>query len=350
MVGGQPSRISRIEEAVNGLLLIAAHFRKNRGLHLKALVYTKPDEVVYRDEPDPVPGPGEVLFKVGAVGICGSDMHAYHGHDPRRASGPKEGCRAVINPLITCGGCDYCENGRSNLCPKRELIGMRLAGAYADYVSIPIKNLIEIPDSFSAVHAALTEPAAAALHSLNLARKRSDRPLAELKTLVIGGGAVGLLAALLLRAYGCKQVVLAETNALRRESAAKWASCQVHDPIHDPELTSDDFELIIDAVGGAVTRKVAMRAVKPGGIFVHIGLMDSGGELDIRKLTLFEIDLIGIYTYTPSDMRAAANALEIGLLGNLDWIETRRLSDGAKAFDDLDNERTAAAKIVLLPG
>jgi 2-desacetyl-2-hydroxyethyl bacteriochlorophyllide A dehydrogenase len=229
------------------------------------------------------------------------------------------------------------------------LIGMRLPGAYADYVSIPAKNLIEIPDDFSAVHAALTEPAAAALHCLNLARKRSDRPLAELKTLVIGGGAVGLLAALLLRAYGCKQVVLAETNVLRRKSAAKWAGCEVHDPINDPELASDCFELIIDAVGGAVTRRMAMRAVKPGGIFVHIGLMDNGGELDIRKLTLFEIDLIGIYTYTHSDMKAAANALEAGLLGNLDWIETRSLSDGAKAFDDLDNERTAAAKIVLLP-
>jgi 2-desacetyl-2-hydroxyethyl bacteriochlorophyllide A dehydrogenase len=364
MVGGQPSRASRIEEAVNTPLLIAAQFRKDRSLHLKALVYTKPGELVYRDEPDPVPGPGEVLVKVEAVGICGSDMHAYHGHDPRRvpplilghevagtvATGPKQGCRAVINPLITCGRCDYCENGRSNLCPKRELIGMRLPGAYADYVSIPIENIIEIPDGFSAVHAALTEPAAAALHALNLARKRSDRPLAELKTLVIGGGAVGLLAALLLEAYGCKRVVLSETNALRRESAARWASCQVHDPINDPELTSDDFELIIDAVGGSVTRKVAMRAVKPGGIFVHIGLMDAGGELDIRKLTLFEIDLIGIYTYTPSDMRAAANTLETGLLGNLGWIETRSLSDGAKAFDDLDSERTAAAKIVLLPG
>jgi len=92
---------------------------------------------------------------------------------------PKKG--AVINPLITCGRYDYCENGRSNLCLKHELIGMRLSGAYADYVSIPTKNLIEIPDSFSAVHAALTEPAAAALHSLNLARKRSDRPLAELE-------------------------------------------------------------------------------------------------------------------------------------------------------------------------
>lgn len=331
---------------------------------MKALVYTKNNEVVYRDEPDPVPGPDEVLLKVEAVGICGSDMHAYHGHDPRRVpplvlghevagtitSGPEKGSRAIINPLITCGSCAYCDSGLSNLCSERELIGMRLAGAFADYVAIPSKNLIEIPEHMNAVHASLTEPAATALHALNLARTKSHRPLAELKTLVIGGGAVGLLAALLLRGYGCQEVVLAEINALRRESAQKHAACRVHDPINDPAPDSNEFDLIIDAVGGGVTRKMAMAAIKPGGIFVHIGLMDSGGDLDIRKLTLFEITLIGVYCYTPADMRAAAKAIEIGLVGNLDWIETRPISEGAKAFDDLDKGRSAAAKVVLIPG
>ena len=331
---------------------------------MKALVYTKNNEVVYRDEPDPVPGPGEVLLKVEAVGICGSDMHAYHGHDPRRvpplilghevagtmASGPKKGSRAVINPLITCGSCAYCDSGLSNLCSERELIGMRLAGAYAEYVAIPPRNLIEIPKEMNAVHASLAEPAAAALHALNLARIKSHRPLAELKTLVIGGGAVGFLAALILKGYGCDQIVLAETNALRRESAQKHVGCRVHDPITDPPLGDDRFDLIIDAVGGGVTRKMARAAVKLGGIFVHIGLMDSAGELDIRKLTLFEITLIGVYCYTPADMRAATKTIETGMLGSLDWVETRPLSEGAKAFDDLDKGRIAAAKVVLIPG
>jgi len=100
---------------------------------MKALVYTKADEVVYRDEPDPVPGAGQVLVKVAASGICGSDMHAYHGHDPRRvpplilghevagtvASGEMKGARVVINPLITCGNCTYCESGRTNIANRK---------------------------------------------------------------------------------------------------------------------------------------------------------------------------------------------------------------------------------------
>ena len=77
--------------------------------------------------------------------------------------------------------------------------------------------------------------------------------------------------------------------------------------------------------------------------------MDSVGELDIRKLTLFEISLIGVYCYTAADMRAAVQAIDEGLLGSLDWVETRPLADGTAAFDDLHNGRSAAAKIVLIP-
>lgn len=330
---------------------------------MKALVYTNTKEVIYRDEPDPIPGPGEVLVKVEASGICGSDMHAYHGKDARRMpplilghevvgtvmSGSKQGIRVVINPLITCGSCACCDTGHSNLCARRELIGMRLAGAYAEYVVLPEKNLIEIPKSLNPVHASLAEPTATALHALNLARMKSHRPLAELRTLVIGGGAVGFISALLLHGYGCRDLVVAETNGPRRESLVQYVGCRVYDPINDSPLEPDDFDLVIDAVGGAVTRKSGMAAVKPGGIYVHIGLMDSAGDLDIRKLTLFEVTLIGVYCYTPGDMRAAAKAIEQGLLGDLSWIETRPLSQGAQAFDDLDNGRTPSAKIVLIP-
>jgi 2-desacetyl-2-hydroxyethyl bacteriochlorophyllide A dehydrogenase len=330
---------------------------------MKALVYTATNEVVYKDVPDPIVGAGECLVKIEASGICGSDMHAYHGKDPRRVpplilghevvgvvvAGDKVGQRVVINPLITCGQCSFCDTGRSHLCAERELIGMRLEGAYAEYVTIPSINVIPISESTKAEHASLAEPTATALHGLNLAGKASDRPLAELKTLVIGGGAVGLLAALLLKGYGCKRLVISEVNAMRRESAESNVGCQVHDPINDPALDGADFDLVIDAVGGGVTRRTAMSAIKPGGIFVHIGLMDEKGDLDIRKLTLFEISLIGVYCYTAADVRAAVQAIEEGLLGDLGWIESRPLADGAQAFDDLHNGRTAAAKIVLIP-
>jgi len=208
---------------------------------MKALVYTKPLEVTYRDEADPQAAAGEVVLKIDAVGICGSDMHAYHGHDPRRnpplilghelagtvVAGPFLGKRFTANPLITCGTCEFCVQGRNNLCANRTMVGMTRPGAFAERMSIPVGSLVEIPTGMDARTAALTEPAATALHALNLSMRAMQRPLPESRLLVIGGGAIGMLTALLARHYGCRDVRVAETNALRRGSVAKHAGVAV---------------------------------------------------------------------------------------------------------------------------
>ena len=330
---------------------------------MKALVYTGPNTMRYRDEPEPAAAGGEVVVEVEAVGICGSDLHAFHGRDPRRVpplilghelagtivAGEGVGRRVTVNPLITCGTCDYCSTGRDNLCAHRTMIGMTRAGGFADRLSIPAACLIDLPTQMDARIAALTEPAATGLHALNLGMRALARPLPEVRTLVIGAGAVGLLTALLARAYGCRDVSVAETNALRRASAARSGELRVYDPATERGPGPDAVELVIDAVGGKATRSAALNAVKPGGVVVHIGLMDWASEIDMRKLTLAEITLIGTYTYSMADLRASVQALQAGIYGALDWVEERSLADGAGAFSDLDAGRCAAAKILLRP-
>lgn len=330
---------------------------------MKALVYTAPNEVTYRDEPEPSAAPGEVKIRVDAVGICGSDMHAYHGHDPRRnpplilghelageiLEGPGKGRRATVNPLITCGHCEYCRQGRDNLCANRTMIGMTRAGGFADYVTTAAASVIDIPQDMSVRAAALTEPAATAVHAINVAMRSLVRPLPECRVLVLGGGAIGLLAALLLRSYGVRHVTVAETNALRRTSAAKVVDVAVYDPVAGGGPADNSMDFVIDAVGGKATRNAALAAVKPGGVVMHIGLMDWASEIDMRKLTLAEITLIGTYTYATSDLCAAVAALHEGAFGDLAWVEERPLADGARAFRDLHEGRTASAKIVLRP-
>ncbi|HEY9269806.1 alcohol dehydrogenase catalytic domain-containing protein, partial [Achromobacter sp.] len=144
---------------------------------MKALVYTAPSQLTYREEPDPVQADGDALLRIEAVGICGSDMHAYHGHDPRRnpplilghefvgtrVGGSRAGQRVTGNPLIHCGHCDFCVQGRNNLCRNRSMVGMTRPGAFAEFMAIPERCLIPVPQDMPAAAAALTEPAATAL-------------------------------------------------------------------------------------------------------------------------------------------------------------------------------------------
>jgi alcohol dehydrogenase len=333
---------------------------------MRALVYTQPNEVQLQQRPMPQAAAGEVVLQIEAVGICGSDMHAWHGHDPRRklglvlghefvgriaesaAPGFAVGTRFTGNPLITCGVCEYCAQGRNNLCADRTMVGMTRPGAFAEFMSIPAASLIALPQELPYRSAALTEPAATAWHAINLTMRALARPIHERRVLVIGGGAIGMLAALLLRHLGVDRVALAELNPLRREAASKHARCEAIDPRTAP-IAESSFDVVIDAVGAKATRAQSFAAIKPGSVIMHVGLQDWASEIDMRKLTLAEVTLLGTYTYTTADLRATVDALARGVFGDLSWVEERPLDAGQMAFVDLDQGRCASAKVILVP-
>jgi L-iditol 2-dehydrogenase len=330
---------------------------------MKALVYTGVEEMAYRDEPHPVPGAGEALVRIMASGICGSDMHAFLGHDERRPAplilgheaagvvvgGADDGRRVTINPLVTCGTCHDCTHERTNLCAKRQIISMMpRPGAFAEYVAMPRTNLITVPDGVSLRHAALAEPIACGWHGVRRGRAALGRTLRGLRTVVIGGGAIGVGAALSLKAAGATDISLIEPNEVRREKLAMIGGFTVLTPDQGKELHGT-ADLIIDGVGFAATRASACALARPGGVIVHIGLGESTGGLDIRRMTLQEITFIGTYTYTAKDFVETATAIFDGSLGSLDWVETRPLSTGQSAFADIRSGKVAAPKIILIP-
>ncbi|XKH58979.1 alcohol dehydrogenase catalytic domain-containing protein [Halomonas sediminis] len=328
---------------------------------MQALYYVGPEQVEMRETEEVPLAEGESRVRILATGICGSDLHAFHGHDPRRQpplilgheaagevlEGPLAGKRVTMNPLIVCGHCDYCLEGRQNLCTNRTMIGMTRPGTFAETLTIPNHCLIELPDSLSAVAAALTEPAATALHGVNRLARCLLRPLSEARVLVIGAGAIGLLTGLILRHKGVRHLQLAETNPLRR-STAEEAGLTAFDPRNETPET-DTFEAVFDCVGSAPTRDMAVRFVRPGGAIMHLGLQDNEGGLDTRAITLKEIAFLGAYTYTSTDLRATVDLLDSQALGDLSWVEVRQLNEGAAAFADLVAGRTPAAKIILSP-
>lgn len=328
---------------------------------MKALVYTGPETLDFREAAEPAPSSGDVLVEIAHVGICGSDMHAWAGHDERRPAplilgheaagtvleGPRKGRRVTVNPLVTCGACDDCRAGRENLCATRQIISMPpREGAFAQRLAIPERNVVEIPDGVPTEKAAMAEPLACGWHAVRVAGRALNRPIEEARCLVIGGGAIGLGAALVLASKGAREVHVAETNSARRGIVAKAGAFRAFDPA---EGGPADVDLVIDGVGFEATRAASCVAVRPGGVIAHIGLGSASGGLDIRRITLQEIAFIGTYTYTARDFVETAQAIFAGALGALDWPEIRPLSDGARAFADIKAGRAAAPKIILKP-
>ena len=238
---------------------------------MKALVYTGPKQLDYRDVPDPDVRGTDVLIDLDCSGICGSDMHAFLGHDPRRpaplilgheatgviASGPKAGRRVTINPLMACGTCEFCESGRENLCQQRQIISMPpREGSFAERISMPLSNLVTVPEEVPLWQAALTEPMACGWHAVRLALGQAPEPADRVEAVVLGGGAIGLSAALSLSIQGVSRITVLETNAARR--ARMRAALPQFDFQASFEDTSSSLpHLVVDAAGIAPTRKIA---------------------------------------------------------------------------------------------
>ena len=334
---------------------------------MKALVYTGVEELTYREEKNPVEANGEGILKVQASGICGSDMHAYHGKDERRIpplilghevsgkiiNGKFKDKTAVLNPLITCSKCAYCTSGREHLCPDRVLLGMNRPhvrqGAFAELITAPEKNIYEIPESLDTKEAAVAEPTAVSYHAVLMAENASIKPLSESKTLVQGAGAIGLLCSLVLsKIKDNKNITISDPNKLRLNECSKYVDAKFVNP-SNKEINNDGFDIVFDTVGLEISRQQAISVVKPGGIIIHIGLTQPSGQFNFRKATLQEITFIGTYCYTNKDFENTINILTNKDIGDLKWIEYRELKNGANAFKEIHNGTCAAPKIVLLP-
>ena len=334
---------------------------------MKALVYTGVQELKYREEEYPKEISGESIIKVQASGICGSDMHAYHGKDERRnpplilghevsgtiQNGKYKDKIVVLNPLIACYKCEYCNNKREHLCPDRTMVGMsqpfQREGGLADFISIPDKNIYVIEKKLNTKEAALTEPTAVAIHAVMLGEQNLKKNLSECRVLIQGAGAIGLLCGLILNnEKNCKKIIMSDPNKLRLKECSNYLKANFVSP-EDKEINENGFDIIFDTVGLEVSRQQAIFAIAPGGTIVHVGLTQAAGKFNFRKLTIQEITVVGTYCYTKKDFESSINILKQKKLGSLNWVEYRELKDGVNAFFEIHNGTCVSPKIVLIP-
>jgi threonine dehydrogenase-like Zn-dependent dehydrogenase len=330
---------------------------------MAALVYEGPHQMFLRDVPVPGFQSDEVLIRVAYSGICGSELSGYEGKNSLRKpplimghefSGTIDqigdqaalrrpeltvGLPVTANPLVTCGGCDYCISGRQSLCSQRKLLSAALPGSNAEYVVVPADAVFLLPDGMSMMDAALAEPVACAIHTAELVRPRPGE-----KGLVLGAGPIGLFMLQALFDYGLKTIYCADLNPQRLEMAESLGAI----PVQAADLVHQ-VDVVVDAVGVLATRQASVTSVRSGGRIAFVGLHEPDATLPIHDIVRREIVCFGSFAYTPLDFRYALEGLSAARYGlSESWTRIEPLANGTACFEELLRGSTVA-KIWLTP-
>lgn len=338
---------------------------------MRALHYPAFDQLEIRDVDVAPPRPDEVRLRVAACGICGSELESFKNRSPRRppplvmghefcgtiaevgaaVRDWQPGVRVVSNSLVPCGRCVRCTRGDTHLCAERQIFGMHRPGAFAEYVTVPARCLIPWPENLPAESAALAEPMANGIHVV-----RVSRHLPAATVLVIGAGPIGLFCQQALQVLRGARVYVADLSPERLAVAKKLGAVRVINPREEDvakvilaETGGEGADLTVDAVGGAITKKTSLEALRPGGASVWIGLHENTVTLDTYGITLPEKQVLGTYAATIEELKQALNLMAAGKIETLSWVQRFSLEDGVTAFRRMLAAKGADIKAVVCP-
>jgi len=341
---------------------------------MKSLLLSEYNHLEIADLPLPGIGPDEVLVRVEACGICGSDVHGYDGSSGRRippivmgheAAGTVEavganvrgyatGERVTFDSTVYCGGCAYCARGDVNLCDNRQVIGVscgdyRRHGAFAEYVAVPQRILYRLPENISFAQAAMLEAVSVALHAVRISEiKAGDTAL------VIGAGMIGLLTLQAARALGAKRVFIADVDTTRLELARKVGadealpSAGLAEQVY--QLTGGQgVDVVFEAVGRNETVMAAIDATRKGGTVTLIGNIAPEVTLPLQKVVTRQIRLQGSCAsageYPQAIQLIASGQIEVDPL----ITAVASLEEGPRWFERLHAREPNLMKVILAP-
>ncbi len=337
---------------------------------MKALYYPAHDELLLTELPEPAIADNEVLIQVRACGICGSELETFKTKSPRRipplimghefcgtiaslgpaVQGWKKGDQVVSNSVVSCGVCERCLEGKTNLCTRRQVFGMHRNGAFGAYVNVPASSLISMPPDTDPRHACLTEPLANGVHLVALT---SHLPIRNV--LVIGAGPIGLAAQQAFAALREVTTIVSDIRPERLEVARRIGAAGVINPLEEEPheavsriLQGGSADLVIDAVGSAQTNRIGLELVKPGGTLMVIGLYNNSKSLLSYDIVLTEKCVMGSYAATQHDMEMALDLIATGKVDMHSWVHYYTLEQGKKAFFDMMEAKDNHIKSVIV--
>lgn len=333
-------------------------------------------ELELTEMPVPEFGPDEVLVRVAACGICGSDVHGLDGSSGRRipplvmgheaagvvaatgsqVRGVREGDRITFDSTVWCGTCFYCRRGEVNLCDNRQVLGVscgdyRRHGAFAEYVVVPERIVARLPDNLSYEEAAMIEPVSVAVHAVNLTPVRLGDT-----AVVVGTGMIGLLVVQALRLAGCGQIIAVDVDAARLELARRFGADELvnareADPVATVAgLTSGrGADVAVEAVGATEPVATAVASLRKGGALTLVGNVTPKIELALQAVVTRQLRLTGSCA-SCGEYPAVIELVARGAIRVRELISaTAPLAEGPVWFARLYRREPNLMKVILKP-
>lgn len=336
---------------------------------VRHVVVTAPGEVELHTAPAPTPAAKEVLIRMIAVGICGSDVHATHGRHPfvplpyhpgHEVVGTIEAVgadvdipvrsRIVVEPILACGKCKYCRDGRYNLCATMSFFGCTApTGGLADLFILPADRVVLVPPDLTDLQAVLIEPLSTPIHAVRLA----GPDLTGRTVAILGAGTIGLLTMAAARRAGAERIAVSDTLAGKRDLARKLGADSVHDAA-SPDMVADirddlgtSADIVFDCVSVQGTIDQAMALAIKGGTIVVVGVPAAPVTVPLPEIQDLQIRIQGSATYTRDDYDEAISMLTAGLVRPEDFVTARYpLTEVAAAFQDASSGRQVKVVVV----
>ncbi len=337
---------------------------------MRKQVMTSPGVIEFHEVDIPACGEDQVLVKIMKIGVCGSDIHVYHGKHPftsypvtqgHEVSGEvaavgsrvetfRKGQKVTIEPQVYCGECYPCRHGKYNLCENLKVMGFQTTGTASEYFAVDASKVTLLPEEMSYEEGAMIEPLAVAVHSIKQIGDASG-----LKIAVLGAGPIGNLVAQTAKGMGAAQVMITDVSDLR---LAKAKECGVDVCANTREKNfgeamveafgTDKADVIFDCAGNNITMGQAIKYARKGSMIVLVAVFDGMGQIDLAVLNDHELDLKSSMMYRHEDYVEAIRLVNDGKVQLRPLIsEIFNFVDYKKAYEFIDNYRETTMKVII---
>lgn len=303
---------------------------------MRQAIMMKPGKIVFKNVLDATAADDEVLIRVKRIGVCGSDIHVYHGLHPftsypciqghefmgvvervgRKVRGVKPGMKATARPQLVCGKCRPCRRGDYNICDHLRVQGFQAPGCAQDLFAVPADRLVLLPDSFTPEQGALVEPSAVACHSTARAPSLKGR-----NVVVAGAGTIGNLVAQVVKARGAKKVLITDLSDFRLKKAKECGIANVVNVRKEPLVAAagrvfgkDGFDVAFECVGAEPALAGLVGGIAKGGTLVVLGVFGKKPAVDMSVVGDRELSLVGTLMYKHEDYLEAVAFIRKGAI------------------------------------